>query len=207
MSKVGEQMIIGLTGSIATGKSTVANMLKERGIPVVDADEVARIVVEKGRPALQKIVEAFGEEVLLEDGTLNRPALGNIIFNDTEARNTLNAIMHPAIREEMESQKAYHIQNEEPIIIMDIPLLFENRLTETVDRVVVVTVDEGTQLHRLMKRNDLTEEEAKARIQSQIPIQEKVQRADDLIDNSSTLEKTEEQVEAMIMKWTETLNR
>lgn len=200
-------MIIGLTGSIATGKSTVANMLKERGIPVVDADEVARIVVEKGRPALQKIVEVFGENVLLEDGTLNRPALGNIIFNDPEARNMLNAIMHPAIREEMESQKAYHIQNEEPIIIMDIPLLFENRLTETVDRVVVVTVDEGTQLHRLMKRNDLTEEEAKARIQSQIPIQEKAQRADDLIDNSSTLEKTEEQVEAMIMKWTETLNR
>ncbi len=207
MSKVGERMIIGLTGSIATGKSTVANMLKKRGIPVVDADEVARIVVEKGRPALQKIVEVFGENVLLEDGTLNRPALGNIIFNDPEARNTLNAIMHPAIREEMESQKACHIQNEEPIIIMDIPLLFENHLTDTVDRIVVVTVDEGTQLHRLMKRNDLTEEEAEARIQSQISIREKAQRADDVIDNSSTLEKTEEQVEALIAKWTETLNR
>lgn len=206
MSKVGEQMIIGLTGSIATGKSTVANMLKERGIPVVDADEVARVVVEKGRPALQKIVEAFGEEVLLEDGTLNRPALGNIIFNDKEARDTLNAIMHPAIREEMESQKAYHIENREHIIIMDIPLLFENGLTETVDRVVVVTVDEGTQLKRLMERNHLTEEEAKARIQSQIAVQDKVKRADDVIDNSSTLKHTEEQVMKMIERWKETLD-
>lgn len=194
-------MIIGLTGSIASGKSTVSNMLKEYGLPIVDADLVARIVVEPGRETLQEVVQAFGEEILTENGELDRPKLGAIIFNDAEKRRILNNIMHPAIRKEMLRQRDEHIANGEKAVIMDIPLLFESKLQHFVDKIIVVTVSEDVQLKRLMERNQLSEEEAKARISSQLPLSVKEKGADAVINNNGTIEETRAQLENILRNW------
>ena len=194
-------MIIGLTGSIASGKSTVSNMLKEYGFPIVDADVVARQVVEPGSETLKKIAEAFGEEVLTENGELDRKKLGSIIFNDEEKRQLLNSIMHPAIRKEMLRQRDEYLEKGEKTVIMDIPLLFESKLQHFVDKILVVSVSEDVQLERLMKRNQLTEEEAKARIQSQLPLSVKEQGADAVINNNGSIEETRKQLEQILKDW------
>ncbi|MGG0663785.1 dephospho-CoA kinase [Viridibacillus arvi] len=194
-------MIIGLTGSIASGKSTVAEMLKELKLPIIDADLVARVVVEPGTETLKQIVEAFGEEVLLDDGTLNRPKLGDIIFHEPAARKTLNDIIHPAIRQEMLRQRDELLENGVKDIVMDIPLLFESRLQHFVEKILVVSVTEETQLKRLMERNNLSEKDAKARISSQLPLSEKEKGADAVIYNNKSLESTREQLHKILIKW------
>lgn len=194
-------MIIGLTGSIASGKSTVANMLREYGFPIVDADVVARVVVEPGMPTLEKIVEVFGEEIITEDGTLNRPKLGAIIFNDPSKRKVLNDLIHPAIRQEMLRQRDEYEANGEQTVIMDIPLLFESKLQHFVEKILVVSVTEENQLKRLMERNSLTEEEAKARISSQLPLSVKEKGADAIVSNNRSLEETKRQLEEILMEW------
>ncbi|HWK24200.1 MAG TPA: dephospho-CoA kinase [Ureibacillus sp.] len=194
-------MIIGLTGSIASGKSTVAKMLKDYGLPIVDADVVARLVVEPGTPTLQKIVEVFGEDALMEDGAMNRQKIGSIIFHDEEKRKELNSIIHPAIRQEMLRQRDEYIENGEKTVIMDIPLLFESKLQHFVEKILVVYVSEETQLERLILRNQLTEEDAKARIASQLPFSEKIHGADAVINNNGTIEETAQQLEAILRKW------
>ncbi|KGR76804.1 dephospho-CoA kinase [Ureibacillus sinduriensis] len=194
-------MIIGLTGSIASGKSTVANMLKNYGLPIVDADIVARLVVEPGTPTLRKIVEAFGEEALTDEGAMDRQKIGSIIFNNEEKRKQLNGIIHPAIRQEMLRQRDEHFGNGANTVVMDIPLLFESKLQHFVEKIIVVSVSEETQLNRLMERNQLTEEEAKARIASQLPLSEKEQGADAVIDNNGTIEQTARQLENILRKW------
>ncbi|SER90245.1 dephospho-CoA kinase [Psychrobacillus sp. OK032] len=194
-------MIIGLTGSIASGKSTVSNMLKELGYPIVDADLVARVVVEKGTETLEMIKEAFGQEVIAEDGSLNRGKLGEIIFSSPSKRKRLNDIIHPAIRVEMLRQKGELLKKDRPTIIMDIPLLFESKLQSYVEKILVVTVTEETQLERLMARNNFTLEEAKARIQSQLPLSIKEKEADAVIYNNGTLESTEQQLKKILSDW------
>lgn len=194
-------MIIGLTGSIASGKSTVANMLKEMGFPIIDADLVARIVVEKGTATLETIKETFGTEVIHEDGALNREGLGEIIFSNPSKRKQLNDIMHPAIRAEMLAQKEHLIHQGHPVIIMDIPLLFESRLQSFVDKILVVTVTEQKQLERLMSRNGFTQEEAKLRIQSQLPLSVKEEGADAVIYNNGTIEETKQQLIKVLAIW------
>ncbi|QCR33221.1 dephospho-CoA kinase [Lysinibacillus sp. SGAir0095] len=194
-------MIIGLTGSIASGKSTVAKMLKEYGLPIVDADIVARLVVEPGTPTLKRIVATFGEEALTEDGAMNRQKIGSIIFNNEEKRKELNSIIHPAIRQEMLRQRDEHIENGSKTVIMDIPLLFESKLQHFVEKILVVSVSEEIQLNRLMERNQLTEEDAKARIQSQLPLHVKEQGADAVINNNGTIEETDKQLETILRKW------
>lgn len=188
-------MIIGLTGGIATGKSTVSNMLKEKGFPVIDADIAARAVVEPGQPALQEIMNAFGSDVLSADGSLNRQKLGSIIFHDKEKRKKLNEIVHPAVRSWMMAEKDKAVRKGYKTIVFDIPLLFESKLTWMADRTLLVYTDPAVQLQRLMNRNGYTEEEASARIQSQMPIEEKKELADDIINNSGTKEETAKQLE------------
>jgi dephospho-CoA kinase len=195
------KVIIGLTGSIASGKSTVSSMLTNRGFPIVDADLVARKVVEKGEPTLQMIVESFGEEVLLPNGTLDRAKLGTIIFNDPSKRKMLNDIMHPAIRAEMLRQRDEWLSNGANTVIMDIPLLFESRLQHYVEKILVVSVTEEVQLKRLMQRNQLSEEEALSRIRSQLPISEKEKGADAVIYNNGSIEETEQQLEKILAYW------
>ncbi|GGE76824.1 dephospho-CoA kinase [Priestia taiwanensis] len=194
-------VVIGLTGGIASGKSTVSTMLEEIGIPVIDADKIAKEVVEVGQEAYIKIVATFGEEILLPNGELDRLKLGAIIFNDAEKRKILNNIVHPAVRECMNERKNRYLQAGEEAVVLDIPLLFEGNLTNIVDKVLVVYVDEEVQLDRLMKRNDFTKEEALARIHSQMPLKEKVSRSDEAINNNGSLEETKKTLMVILGKW------
>ena len=194
-------MIIGLTGSIASGKSTVSKMLKRKGFPIVDADEIARLVVEPGSPVLQEICHAFGQGILREDGSLNREKLGERIFGNVEERQKLNGIIHPAIRLEMLRQKEKWISTGSNTVIMDIPLLFESKLQSFVDKIIVVSVTPEIQKERLIARNVLSEEEADVRIKSQLSMEEKELGADAVLYNNKTVEHTEGQLNAILLDW------
>lgn len=194
-------MIIGLTGSIASGKSTVAQMLQGYQLPIVDADIVARQVVEPGTQTLQQIAEAFGQEVMKEDGTMDREKVGAIIFHEPAQRKVLNDIIHPAIRAEMLRQRDELVQNGAAHVVMDIPLLFESKLQHFVDKILVVSVTEEIQLARLMERNQLSESEARARIASQLPMSVKEKGADAVIYNNTTKQSTAEQLEKILQQW------
>jgi dephospho-CoA kinase len=193
--------IIGLTGGIASGKSTVATMIKELGLPVIDADQAARAVVEKGEDAYLKIVAAFGKSILHEDGTINREKLGVVIFNNKNERKKLNDIVHPAVRKHMNKEKHEYIELGESTVVMDIPLLFESNLTDMFDKILLVYVDEEIQVNRLMKRNDLNEIDAKARISSQMPLFDKKKLADAVVNNNGTIEETKKQLHDILLNW------
>ncbi|MCL6588171.1 MAG: dephospho-CoA kinase [Anoxybacillus sp.] len=193
-------LTIGLTGGIASGKSTVANMLKAWNIPVVDADTIAREVVNIGEEAYVRIVETFGEDVLQENREIDRAKLGALIFHDKEKRNQLNAIVHPAVRKKMLEQRDEILQKK-PVVVLDIPLLFESNLTHFVDKIIVVYVDDAIQLERLMKRNGFSQEEALARIRSQLPLSEKKAYADAVIDNNGTIDQTRQQLLTILNEW------
>ncbi len=190
--------IIGLTGGIASGKSTVSNWLLSQGYPVVDADIAARKVVEPGMPALEKIRKAFGDDVLLPDGTLDRKRLGSIIFANEEKRQTLNAIVHPAVREWMRQETERAFGEGASIVIMDIPLLFESKLTHMVEETILVYVTKETQLKRLMERDGYMEADALARIHAQMPIDEKKELADYIVDNNGPISETIEQMKQIM---------
>jgi len=194
-------MIIGLTGSIASGKSTISAMFKEKGYPIIDADLVARLVVEPGTSTLSEIERVFGNQVMNKDGTLNREALGQLIFHEPAKRKQLNDLMHPAIRAEMIRQRDELFERGEETLIMDIPLLFESHLQHFVDKILVVSVTEEMQLQRLMQRNSLSEEEAMARIRSQLPISEKEKGADAVIYNNGSIEQSKVQLERILVEW------
>jgi dephospho-CoA kinase len=194
-------MKLGLTGSIATGKSTVSQMFKDEGCPVIDADLIAREVVEPGTPVLEEIVRHFGEHILHDDGTLNRKRLGEIVFEHPEEREKLNSMVHPAVRMEMKERSEAAEAAGEPLIILDIPLLIENDLYYLVDEVLVVYVPDEVQKERLITRNGYTEEEADQRITSQMPIEKKRKEADYIIDNSGTLEDTRAQVKELVRRF------
>lgn len=194
-------MKIGLTGGIASGKSTVSRMLKERGALIVDADQISREIVMPGSPVLQQIAEAFGSDILQGDGTLDRKRLGAIIFADDDKRRTLNAIMHPPIRARMMQQmNEYETAYPQRLVVADIPLLYESNLQHMFEEVVVVYVPETVQIKRLMQRDGISEEHAKERIASQMPLSDKRERADVVIDNSRSLEDTEKQVDQYVMR-------
>lgn len=194
-------MIIGLTGSIASGKSTVSNMLKEMGYPIIDADLVARQVVEPGTETLKQIAELFGPEVIHRDGTMNREKVGALIFSDPARRKQLNDIIHPAIRKEMLRQRSAYLAEGYDSIVMDIPLLFESKLQHFVDKILVVSVTEENQLSRLMERNGLSDKDARDRISSQLPMAVKEAGADAVIYNNGTLEETARQLATIMAQW------
>ncbi|MBN8200807.1 dephospho-CoA kinase [Bacillus sp. NTK034] len=194
-------LTVGLTGGIASGKSTVSSLLTEKGYTVIDADIEARLAVEKGEEAYQEIVRHFGERVLLSDGSIDRAELGSIIFHDEKERKALNSIVHPAVRKRMTAKKEQAIRNNEQLIILDIPLLFESKLQYMCDKTLLVYADEDIQLQRLMQRNQLSEKEAMARIHSQMPLREKKALADAVIDNNGRIEETEKQLWDILRKW------
>jgi dephospho-CoA kinase len=171
-------------------------MFRDLGAEVVDADQLARDVVEPGQPALEEIRLSFGPDVLLPNGRLNRDRLGRIIFADPAARARLNAITHPRIRERMDAEVAAR-QERPGLLVLDIPLLYENGRDKSVDAVIVVWVDPETQLRRLDKRDQLTTEDFRQRIAAQLSLDEKRGRADHVIDNSGSLDATRRQVEAL----------
>ncbi|MYL34155.1 dephospho-CoA kinase [Pontibacillus yanchengensis] len=194
-------VVIGLTGSIASGKSTVSLMFDEFNIPVVDADKLSRKVVEPGKKAYNDIVEEFGHDILRDDQTIDRKALGTIVFNDEEKRKKLNSFVHPAVREEMLQERDYYVAEGFKAVVLDIPLLFESDLAHFVDKVVVVYVDEETQLKRLMERDDSSREESLSRINSQMPVSEKANKADEVVDNSGSKYESYKQLEAILHRW------
>lgn len=188
--------IIGLTGGIATGKSTVSHYLATVcHIQVLDADTYAREAVEKNSPILQTIKERYGSDICFENGELNRKKLGNLIFNNSREKQWLECQIHPYVRQRFQEEIK---QSQQEIILLDIPLLFESQLTHLVTEIWVVYCSYEQQLQRLMNRNHLSEEEAIARIKSQLPIEDKVKKADVVLDNSSTLEDLYQQIEQII---------
>jgi dephospho-CoA kinase len=194
-------MLVALTGGIASGKSTVARRLERLGAVVVDADQVARDVVEPGTPALARIAEVFGPGVITADGRLDRAALGAIVFGDDEARRTLNAITHPAVGERSRALFAAAEQADpDAVVVYDVPLLVDehgNGRADEFEHVVVVTADEETRARRLMQLRGMDEDEARRRIASQAPESARLAIADEVIDANGTLEQTIAQVDAL----------
>ena len=187
-------LVVGLTGGIATGKSTVATIFKNAGAVIIDADQIARKVVKKGKPAHRAIVNEFGRNVLLADGEINRSVLGDIIFNDPHKKKRLNKIVHPYVRREQDRQLK-QIEKADPnaIVILDIPLLLESEMYRDLSEVVVVYAPEHIQIQRLMQRDNIPQADALARVRSQMPIEEKKDKATIVIDNSGSREHTRTQ--------------
>jgi dephospho-CoA kinase len=189
---------VGLTGGIATGKSYVLSVLRELGCEVMDADQTAREVVEPGQPAFDEIVAHFGQGIVGEDGKLNRPKLGAVIFNNTAEREKLNSIVHPKVFEAQTRWMA-EIESRKPsaVVVIDAALMIETGSYRRFDKVVVVHCQPEIQLERLMARNNLTREDATARISSQMPSAEKLKFADFAINTSLGFEDTRLQVELL----------
>jgi len=192
--------VLGLTGGIGSGKSMVAQMFAGLGAVVIDADQLAREVVEPGQPALKEIAATFGSEVLLNDGHLDRSKLAQIIFANPVERAKLDAITHPRIRTRMD--ELIEARRAGPgVLIVDIPLLYESKRTSSIEKVIVVWVDPKTQLRRIQDRDGLSDEAARQRIAAQMPLDEKRARADHVIDNSRNREDTRRQVEAIYRRY------
>lgn len=178
-------ILIGLTGGVATGKSTVAQMFKKRGAVVIDADELAHAMVQPGKPAWQEIVQVFGKQILNPDRSINRQVLSSIVFSRPAKRRRLERIIHPRVaREQQRLTRAAATQNPNAVVIYDVPLLFEAGIDTRVDKIVVVAADQKTQIARLRKRNGLSQAEALRRIRSQIPMQKKCRLADIVLDGA-----------------------
>jgi dephospho-CoA kinase len=178
-------ILVGLTGGVATGKSTVAAMFKRCGATVIDADELARTVVAPGRPAWREIVKKFGRDILNADRSINRQAVGAIVFCNKVKRRQLEQIIHPRVaREQSRLTRAAAKKDPHAVVIYDVPLLFEAGIDQRVDTTIVVIADRETQIARLRKRNGLTRTEALRRINSQMPLAKKVARADYVLDGT-----------------------
>lgn len=183
--------IIGLTGGIASGKSTVSKTLKKLGAYIIDADETAHSVIEPHKPAWTDIVAAFGDDILNPDETINRDKMGQIVFSDPEQLTRLNQITHPRIMQSFKDDfQRIRATKPDAIVVLEVPLLYETFMERMCDEVWVVWVDYETQLQRLINRNNYSPEEAKQRIEAQIPLDEKARRADVVINNRGSIEET-----------------
>ncbi len=198
-------LIVGLTGNIGSGKSSVARLFKEMGAKVIDTDQVARDVVAPGTPGLQQIIEHFGAGILNADGSLDRLKTAQIVFNDSEALKQLNSIVHPAIRAKLLKAIADYKNNPDapPLMIIEAPLLIETQLYKLVDQVWLVTVNSQTQIQRVIKRDEATAEQVSSRLAAQMPQEDKIPYAHKIIDNSGTHESTLQQVRQI---WSDTID-
>ncbi|CAH0578249.1 unnamed protein product [Chrysodeixis includens] len=191
--------IVGLTGGLATGKSTVLSIFRENGIAVIDADEVARKVLEPGTKGWKELRAYFGEEVLLPDGKVNRLRLGEIVFDDIDKRRKLNSITHPRIQSAMMRMAITYFFTGHSYIVMEVPLLFETgKMLNFMHKIITVVCEDHQQLERLCKRSDLSEKTAKKRINCQMPLEDKVAKSHFVIDNSGSMANTRHQTEGII---------
>ena len=189
--------VIGLTGGIASGKSTVSNIFKKVGVPIIDADIVARKVVEKDSVGLMSLTKRFGNSILLEDGSLDRTQLGRKMFSDASVLKEVNDLLQPLIRTEIVLQIQDAKKQNAPLLILDIPLLFEMHYETLCDDIIVVAVSVETQIQRLKNRDGLSKEEALKRIESQMSLEEKVKKADIVWTNEGSIE----ELEARVHQW------
>ncbi|NIQ39060.1 MAG: dephospho-CoA kinase [Proteobacteria bacterium] len=188
-------IVAGLTGGIASGKTTVARMFAEEGACVIDLDEVSRSVVERHKPAWHGILKAFGKTVVKKDGRLDRARLGRIVFGDPAKRRKLEQIVHPQVVAIYQKILTRILEtNTQAIVITDVPLLMEVQMEQNFDKIIVVFVPPEFQMRRLVQRDGLSEEAAQNRLKSQMPIEEKVRRGDFVIDNRGPLRETRRQV-------------
>ncbi len=192
--------IVGLTGGISSGKSTVSSYLKQLKIPVIDADEVARKVVEPNSQGAREIRKTFGSDVFEEDGSLNRQKLGSLIFSNAENRQKLDDLLQPLIKIMILDEIEEYRQKGENMIVLDLPLLFEKQYEELCEDIIVVYIPKELQLERLMRRNQYTKQEALSRIDSQLSIEEKRKRATVLLDNQGTIQQLYHQVEQWLVE-------
>ena len=192
--------IVGLTGGISSGKSTVSSYLKQLKIPVIDADEVARKVVEPNSQGAREIRKTFGSDVFEEDGSLNRQKLGSLIFSNAENRQKLDDLLQPLIKIMILDEIEEYRQKGENMIVLDLPLLFEKQYEELCEDIIVVYIPKELQLERLMRRNQYTKQEALSRIDSQLSIEEKRKRATVLFDNQGTIQQLYHQVEQWLVE-------
>lgn len=191
-------ILVGLTGGIATGKSTVAGMFKQCGATVIDADALAREAVQPGKPAWREIVHAFGKMILNSDRTVNRQTLGAKVFGNPAKLSRLERIIHPRVaREQMRLTKAAAKKDRNAVVIYDVPLLFEAGIDKRVDAIIVVTADRETQIARLKKRNGFTRAEALRRIKSQMPLAKKRKQADFIFDGTRSLSQLKKQAHSL----------
>ncbi|MBJ6631934.1 dephospho-CoA kinase [Streptomyces griseoincarnatus] len=195
-------LTVGLTGGIGAGKSEVSRLLVERGAVLIDADRIAREVVEPGTPGLAAVVEAFGEEILAEDGSLDRPRLGALVFNDPDKLATLNSIVHPLVG--ARSRELEEAAPEDAVVVHDVPLLTENGLARLYDVVIVVDAGTGTQLDRLVRLRGMSEEDARARMAAQATREQRRAVADIVIDNDVPLDALERRVKEV---WADLVRR
>ena len=189
-------LVLGITGGIAAGKSTVSRLLAQRGAVVVSADQLARELVAPGRAALRRLVDCFGSAILLSDGQLDRAGLGALVFADADRRRQLEAILHPAIAS-LSRRRLRQAARQTPLVVYEAPLLYEVGAEKRVDRVLTVTVDSAVQLQRLQRRDGGTVEEARRKVAAQMSQAEKARRADYVIDNSADLAALQRQVAAL----------
>jgi dephospho-CoA kinase len=185
---------VGLTGGIASGKSTAAGFFAALGVPILDSDAIAREVVEPGQPPLERLIERFGPSILTPDGRLDRPALRNIVFSDPKARADLEALTHPAIGAEMEARSATAGGRYQILVI---PLLVEKNLSSHVDRVLVVDCDEALQVSRIHRRDGSSRQQAEAILRAQAPRAVRLKAADDVINNDADIDSVQKQVAAL----------
>ena len=200
-------IIVGLTGGIVGGKSTVASMFRDLGAKIIDADKLGHSVILPNKSAWKKIIKLFGRDILQNDLTIDREKLGKIVFANQTLLKKLNEITHPEItkmiKKEIDSAKN-KIHNREKVLIIEAALVYEAKIDRFMDKIIVVYIDKDEQIKRLIKRNNLSKDEALQRVRSQIPMEEKAKMADYVIDNSSSLDKTKEQV---VKIWQELVSR
>lgn len=188
-------LIVGLTGGIVGGKSTVASMFRDLGAKIIDADKLGHSVIFPNKPAWKKIVKIFGKDILQNDLTINREKLGKIVFTNQTFLKKLNEVTHPEITKMIKKEIDSATNNQEKVLIIDAALIYEAKIDRLMDKIIVVYIDKDEQIKRLIKRNNFSRDEALQRVRSQIPMEEKAKMADYVIDNSNSLSKTREQVE------------
>lgn len=194
-------MIIGLTGGIATGKSTAAEYLKKKGAKIIDADQISHKITQKGEKGWKRVIDEFGKDILKEDGEFDREKLGEIVFSNTAKRKKLEALLHPLIIYEMKEEAHEYLESGQIVVFMA-PLLYETGLNRFCDQVWVISASKEAQIKRLEKRNNLDQDDALKRIDSQLSIEEKKKKADVVIENNSTIKKLREKLD---IQWSKVL--
>lgn len=193
-------LVLGLTGGIATGKSTAAAFFKRKGIPVIDADQVAHRLMQPGRASWQAIKDHFGVEFLQADQSINRQELGKLVFANPAQLQKLDHLLHPLINREMAAEVEKYRQQRAKMIVLDVPLLYESGEDKLCDQILVITLPEEEELRRLRKRNHLSKKEAQERLTSQMPLPEKEARANYVVDNAGTISELEEKLAHVLQK-------